>query len=81
MTTFTRPTKSNARKLAAASAERMAAERAKVIAAVKANTCPVCGRPLRRNSSIAGWWQCSQFGAVGFRADSNAPACDWQGVH
>lgn len=32
----------------------------------------------RRNSSLAGWWQCAQFGAVGFRADSSKPACSWQ---
>lgn len=58
---------------------RMNAAKAATVAAVVANECPRCGRPLRRNSSMAGWWQCSQFGAVGFRADSSQPPCDWQG--
>lgn len=40
--------------------------------------CPECGRPIRRNLALAGWWQCQQFGAAGFRADSTLPACDWQ---
>lgn len=47
-------------------------------AIVATGKCPRCGRPLRRNSSMAGWWQCSQLGAVGFRADPNQPSCDWQ---
>lgn len=40
--------------------------------------CPECGRPLRRNLALAGWWQCSQFGAEQFRADATLPPCDWQ---
>lgn len=47
--------------------------------AVAVNACPECGRPLCRNSAIAGWWQCSQFGAEGFRADATQPSCNWQG--
>ena len=47
--------------------------------AVARNKCPVCGATLRRNLSITGWWQCSQYGAEGFRADSSKPACSWQG--
>ena len=46
---------------------------------VSLGVCPVCGRELRRNWSIAGWWQCSQFGAIGFRAEVDKPSCDWQG--
>jgi hypothetical protein len=53
---------------------RLAAARA-VVATGK---CPQCGRPLRRNLSLTGWWQCSQLGAPGFRADSSQPSCDWQ---
>ena len=34
---------------------------------------------LRRNLSMAGWWQCAQLGAVGFRADASRPSCSWQG--
>jgi hypothetical protein len=28
---------------------------------------------------LTGWWQCSQYGAEGFRADSTKPSCGWQG--
>jgi hypothetical protein len=63
----------------AASEARMAAQRAATTAAVRAGCCPDCGASLRRNSALAGWWQCSQFGAVGFRADSSRPSCLWQG--
>lgn len=45
---------------------------------VSTGKCPQCGRALRRNSSMTGWWQCSQFGAVGFRADANVPPCSFQ---
>ena len=60
-------------------ADRLAAHRAAVTAAAMANQCPRCGRAVKFNRSMAGWVQCSQFGAVGFRADSTAPSCDWQG--
>jgi predicted metal-binding protein len=45
---------------------------------VATGTCPICGAQLRRNLSLSGWWQCSQFGADGFRADSSKPKCDFQ---
>ena len=48
-------------------------------AVVAANCCPQCGRKVRRNLAITGWVQCVQYGAVGFRADSAAPSCSWQG--
>ena len=41
--------------------------------------CPCCGAGLRRNLSLTGWWQCEQFGAVGFRKDSTKTSCSWQG--
>jgi len=41
-------------------------------------TCPTCGRKLKRNLSLTGWWQCSQLGAVGFRAEADKPSCDFQ---
>ena len=47
--------------------------------AVAQNKCPHCGAPLRRNLALTGWWQCSQYGAEGFRADSSKPSCSWQG--
>jgi len=40
--------------------------------------CPECGESLRRNTSMRGWWQCAQLGAVGFRKDPNKPSCSWQ---
>ena len=55
-------------------AELCAAAQAEVAKGV----CPTCGRKIRRNWALPGWWQCTQFGAVEFRADSTAPACGWQ---
>lgn len=45
---------------------------------VSAGVCPICGGALRRNLSMAGWWQCEQLGAVGFRKDPAKPSCSWQ---
>lgn len=45
---------------------------------VRANKCPECGAKLERNLSLHGWWQCSQFGDIGFRADDTLAACNWQ---
>lgn len=59
--------------------ERVAAGRLEAITAVQSNRCPQCGRPVRRNLSITGWIQCSQFGADTHRADKSQPACPWQG--
>ena len=42
------------------------------------NGCPQCGAKIKRNLSMTGWWQCSQLGAVGFRADAEKPSCSWQ---
>lgn len=46
---------------------------------VAGGICPSCGAGLRRNTSMAGWWQCEQFGAKGHRKDDNKPECNWQG--
>lgn len=63
--------------------ERAAARRAEhfreIAAIAETGKCPTCGRPLRRNLSLSGWWQCSQLGAVTHRADATQPSCDWQG--
>lgn len=70
------------RKLSAAdlaSIERMNAAREEVRRIVATGVCPQCGRKLKRNLSMTGWWQCSQFGAIGFRADPEQPSCSWQG--
>jgi len=61
------------------SAERIEAAHAEARAAYAANKCPKCGRAVRVNLSLAGWIQCSQFGAPQFRADANSAPCDWQG--
>jgi ribosomal protein L37AE/L43A len=58
--------------------ERLEKARAAAQAHVARGSCPECGRDLRRNLALAGWWQCSQFGAVGFRADATQPSCDFQ---
>jgi hypothetical protein len=51
---------------------------AEAVAIVETGKCPECGATLRRNLSLAGWWQCSQYGAEGFRADSAKPSCCFQ---
>ena len=48
-------------------------------AIVRTGKCPDCGAGLRRNSSMAGWYQCEQYGAEGWRKDSSKPSCGWQG--
>lgn len=58
---------------------RMATARAVARDVVASGKCPDCASGLRRNLALTGWWQCEQFGAEGFRARSNDPACSWQG--
>lgn len=58
---------------------RIAMAHAATRAIVATGKCPDCGAPLRCNLSLTGWWQCSQLGAEGFRADSSKPPCGWQG--
>jgi len=55
-----------------------AARIAEAKAIVSTGVCPDCGARLRRNLSLTGWWQCSQLGADGFRADSTKPSCNFQ---
>lgn len=40
--------------------------------------CPTCGKGIKRNLSLAGWWQCEQFGAPQFRKNPDLPPCNWQ---
>jgi hypothetical protein len=58
-----------------AAIERATAEGRAIVAT---GTCPQCGSGLRRNLAITGWWQCSQYGADGFRKDSSKPSCSFQ---
>lgn len=67
------------RKRNAETAARIAAIRAETLKIVASAQCPQCGAGLRLNSAIAGWYQCDQYGAEGFRKDSSKPACSWQG--
>ena len=57
---------------------RLAEIHATNITIVKTGKCPKCGAPLRRNWSLTGWYQCSQYGAEGFRADASKPQCGFQ---
>jgi len=45
---------------------------------VSGGKCPHCGRKLKRNLAIAGWYMCAQKGAEGFREDPKQPPCDFQ---
>lgn len=56
--------------------QRAQAETRRIVAG---GACPDCGAGIRRNASLTGWYQCAQFGAVGFRADATKPPCAWQG--
>ena len=51
---------------------------AEAVAVVRSGKCPQCGSGLRRNLALAGWWQCEQYGAEGFRKDATKPACSFQ---
>lgn len=62
-----------AHKCKACSAAMLAAN----AAVVATGKCPECGQALRRNLSLAGWWQCSGFGAEGFRA-TGSTKCSFQ---
>lgn len=75
-TATTRSEKLAARKAQIARIEAAHAETRRVVSTGK---CPCCGMALKRNLSLGGWWQCSQLGAVGFRADASKPSCNWQG--
>ena len=56
--------------------ERIGAARAIVATGV----CPDCGARLRRNSALAGWWQCGRFGVDLFREPEyqGDPTCNFQ---
>lgn len=67
-----------ANECSACSKRRQAARVAEARRIVATGQCPQCGAALRHNLSLSGWWQCSQYGAEGFRADSSKPACSFQ---
>ena len=45
---------------------------------VASGKCPTCGSGLKRNTAIAGWYQCEQFGTEQFRKDPSKPQCSFQ---
>ena len=59
--------------------ERIAQAQAETQAVVNTGVCPHCGSALRRNMSIAGWWQCEQLGAETHRKRPQDAAGNWQG--
>jgi hypothetical protein len=63
----------------AASKARIEAAQSATRAVVKAGVCPDCGSAIKRNLALTGWYQCVQFGAIGWRLDANKPQCNWQG--
>lgn len=78
--------RSEAARKAAATRKQIKLERARreayhaeIKAIVKSGKCPQCGGPLRRNNSMAGWWQCGQFGNPEYRLNPAEPDCTWQG--
>jgi hypothetical protein len=56
---------------------RMARIHAEAAVIVATGKCPQCGQPLRRNLALTGWWQCSGYGAEGFRAPGSTH-CNFQ---
>lgn len=57
---------------------RLEAARAEARRVVATGACPRCGSKLRYNGSLTGWWQCSQYGSEGFRADGTRASCPFQ---
>jgi hypothetical protein len=79
MTTRTRlPSRHNQARLKAAVLAKQRERHLQAQAIVATGKCPQCGAKLRRNLALAGWFQCSQFGAEGFRADAARPSCSFQ---
>jgi len=60
--------------------EKMDAIYAENRAIVATRTCPQCGTELKRNSAIAGWWQCGAYGEPSFRKAEHRdlPKCSFQ---
>ena len=54
------------------------ARRTRAQAIVATGKCPLCGRTVKRNWSLSGWWQCEQFGSMQFRTDPTQPSCEFQ---
>lgn len=61
-------------------AAKMAESIATARRVVATGKCPDCGSPLRRNSALAGWWQCAGYGQPEYRRaeDRAVPHCLFQ---
>jgi ribosomal protein L37AE/L43A len=57
---------------------RLEALHSEARAIVATGKCPTCGRGLKANLAITGWWMCEQRGAVEFRKHADQPSCDFQ---
>lgn len=62
----------------ACDAKREAARKAEAAPIIASGVCPKCGTKLKRNLSLTGWYQCSQYGAETHRADPSKPSCSFQ---
>lgn len=72
-----RMSKAEKAKYAAEQAAKQQQRQSEILRAIESG-CPECGAKVKRNLSMTGWWQCSQLGAEGFRADPAKPSCSWQ---
>ena len=61
-----------------ARAARLEKLREEAVLIVSTGRCPDCGSALRRNLALDGWWQCEQYGSLGFRARDDDPQCSFQ---
>lgn len=59
--------------------KRMSQIHSEIDSIVRSGKCPDCGKGLRRNLALSGWWQCEQFGDPQYRSNPDGPSCDWQG--
>jgi DNA repair exonuclease SbcCD ATPase subunit len=62
-----------------ASVAKMKKAQEETRAIVATGVCPLCGRKLKRNLSLTGWYMCSQSGSEQFRIEPRLPSCSWQG--
>lgn len=77
--TMTKQERAEKKRLAAECEARIQVAHEVARNALMKNCCPTCGKGTVRNLALTGWVQCEQYGAQGFRKDSSAPACSWQG--
>lgn len=64
----------------AAARERIARAQNEARAHVARGTCPLCGRRLRHNLALTGWWMCGAHGEPSFRLPEyrDQAGCEFQ---